>query len=113
MKKKRPMLYSAWRRVWGSHVRFYHERENTFAFRITTLFIEGYGKDKTPFEVPGLLGLRPWAEFVVEKNRVIGFGLFGAAGPPSEEVDERPVPEKADVWFDKVDAGESGTCTIV
>lgn len=114
--QNRPMLYSAWRRLWCSHVRFYHQDKDTFAFRVTTLFTEGYGKNMTPFEVPGLLSLRPWAEFVIDRNRVIGFGLFGIAGeekPPTKEVDERRVQERADVWFVKVDTGKPGFCTVL
>ena len=107
------MLYSAWSRLWGSHVRLTHEDKDTFIFQATTLFTEGYGKNKTPFELKGLDGtVHPRAEFVVEGKKVVGFGLFGAVREGISRGNEGGVKERADAWFERVDTSVPSSCTI-
>lgn len=97
-------LFAAFPRVWGSHLRFVHIDRNKFTFDTTTLFVEGYGANKTPFEVSA--GPPAVAEFAVdeESGEVRGFGLVGTVLDRLTDRQRKggSVYETADAWFDRV-----------
>ncbi|KAG2141566.1 beta-lactamase/transpeptidase-like protein [Suillus cothurnatus] len=93
-------LFAAWPRIWTSHIRSVHLSGNTFVVRFASLFPEGYGRDRTPFETTFA---EVTAEFVVEDGKVVGFGWVGLVEQLTErERTHTTVKDRADVWFDKV-----------
>lgn len=71
------LLYSAWPRVWSTHLRLLQEPgppSYTFSFEDLRRYPNGYGKNTTPPELPGVSSGE--ARFVVEGSEVLGFGLF-------------------------------------
>ncbi|KAG2033655.1 beta-lactamase/transpeptidase-like protein [Suillus americanus] len=96
-------LFAAWPRIWSSHIRGVHRSGNTFVVQYTSLFPEGYGRDRTPFETAEIGTSEATAEFVVEDGKVVGFGLVGLVGQVTErERAHTTVKDRAEVWFDKV-----------
>lgn len=98
-------LLAHWPRVWGTHLRLVPKEDPTaytFSFNNTILLPEGFGRNKTPFEVSVA---DAEAKFVVRDGTVLGFGLFGTVD--GVNITERmrtktTVQEQADTWFDKV-----------
>ncbi|KZV71816.1 beta-lactamase/transpeptidase-like protein, partial [Peniophora sp. CONT] len=93
-------LYAAWPRLWTSHLRMVYTGDMRFVMQATQLFVEGFGKNSTPFEQPSGSA---YADFVVgDDGDVIGFGLFGLVGERTNlEKKGGSVQEIADVWFDR------------
>ncbi|KAJ7292877.1 beta-lactamase/transpeptidase-like protein [Mycena rebaudengoi] len=92
-------LYSAWPRFWTTELRFVHLYENSFTVTPSALYVNGYGKDKTPFE--NLDGSLP-STFAVEEGKVVGLGLFTALRQFWRSKKGGGVKDTADVWFEKV-----------
>jgi hypothetical protein len=93
-------LFAAWPRIWTSHIRSVHLSGNTFVVQFASLFPEGYGRDRTPFETTFA---EVSAEFVVEDGKVLGFGWVGLVEQLTErERTHTTVKDRAEVWFDKV-----------
>jgi CubicO group peptidase (beta-lactamase class C family) len=93
-------LFAAWPRIWTSHIRSVHLSGNTFVVQFASLFPEGYGRDRTPFETTFA---EVTAEFVVEDGKVVGFGWVGLVEQLTErERTHTTVKDRAEVWFDKV-----------
>ncbi|KAJ7346248.1 beta-lactamase/transpeptidase-like protein [Mycena albidolilacea] len=91
-------LYSAWPRFWGSHLRLTPISGNAYDGKLTTLYVDGYGVDHTPFEDPVIdLGVA----FMEEEGRVTGLGFFVASGETWREKKGGSVRDIADAWFDK------------
>ncbi|KAJ7461808.1 beta-lactamase/transpeptidase-like protein [Mycena galericulata] len=80
-------LYSAWPRFWGTHLRLSHVSGNDYVFKLTTLYVDGYGADRSPFEDDG---------------NVVGLGLFVANSESWRAKKGGSVRDIADVWFDKM-----------
>ncbi|KAG1754554.1 beta-lactamase/transpeptidase-like protein [Suillus lakei] len=98
-----PQLFAAWPRVWSSYIRVVHRSGNTFIVLCTSLFPEGYGRDSTPFETAEIGTSEALAEFVVENEKVVGFGLAGLVGQLKERKPmHTTVKDRAEIWFDKV-----------
>jgi hypothetical protein len=118
-------LYASWPRVDASHFRLVRNPlanadkwgNNTFAFRPTSFFPSGYGKNTTGFEGDELNDYEDikagygWMEFVVEEVNgsvdVKGLGWFGTVDfgvIPERQRSSRTVQERADVWFTKLGA---------
>ncbi|KAG1805214.1 beta-lactamase/transpeptidase-like protein [Suillus subaureus] len=96
-------LFAAWPRIWSSHIRVVHRSGSTFVVQYTSLFPEGYGRDRTPFETAEIGTSEATADFVVENGKVVGFGLVGLVGQLMErERTQATVKNRAEVWFDKV-----------
>jgi hypothetical protein len=124
-------LYAAWPRLTSSHFRLVRVPvgddaniwgNNTFAFRPTQLYPNGYGRNTSAFETDTLADYESMRrqpaegggrmEFVLEKDkrkdgkvRVIGVGWFGTVDygvVPNREKPGRTVQDRADVWFEKV-----------
>ena len=97
-----PELYTPSRSCYASHLRFVHKYANVFDVHGTFLFANGYGKDKTPFEVVNIMESAATAEFWVEDGRVRGFALNGYIGETTEQ--QRcggTVEDRAEIWFEK------------
>ncbi|TDL29087.1 beta-lactamase/transpeptidase-like protein [Rickenella mellea] len=94
-----PQLFGAWERMWGSHIRLVHHEENIFNISLTSLFPNGYGADKTPFETSEQDQYVGHVEFVVEEGKVDGLALFDTV-PRKRRLGS--VKERADAWFRKV-----------
>jgi hypothetical protein len=67
---------------------------------LTTLYVDGYGSDHTPFE--DVSDEIMSATFMVEDGNVVGLGLFVAGGQSWRVKKGGSVREIADVWFDKL-----------
>ncbi|KAJ7851830.1 beta-lactamase/transpeptidase-like protein [Mycena olivaceomarginata] len=72
-------LYSAWSRFWGTHLRLTPASGNDYVAQLTTLYVDGYGEDHTPFE-DAVDDFRFKITFMEEKGKVVGL----------------------DAWFDKL-----------
>jgi hypothetical protein len=100
-----PQLFAKWSRLWSSHVRLVHignpESEHQFDAQLTALFTEGFGADKTPFDLyESGLG-DALVEFVVEGESVLGLGVFGSDGDSTKSTG-KTIQETVEVWFDKI-----------
>ncbi|KAJ6510375.1 beta-lactamase/transpeptidase-like protein [Mycena sanguinolenta] len=94
-------LYSAWPRFLGSHLRLSQVSGYDYAVKLVTLYVDGYGVDRTPFE--DVLFERSYpAKFMVEDRAVIGLGLFVAGQESWRAKKGGSVREIADVWFNKL-----------
>jgi hypothetical protein len=93
-------LYSAWPRFWGSHLRLSPVSGNDYIAKLTTLYVDGYGSDHTPFE--DVSDEIMSATFMIEDGNVVGLGLFVAGGQSWRVKKGGSVREIADVWFDKL-----------
>jgi hypothetical protein len=92
-------LFAPWNGVTNKHIRFTHTNDSQYSYSISvgTIYPQGYGKNSTPFSTVTLAPSTA-AEFVVENNTVIGFGVSGI-----DEVERvGTVEEASDVWFVKV-----------
>ncbi|KAJ6571163.1 beta-lactamase/transpeptidase-like protein, partial [Mycena capillaripes] len=91
-------LYSAWSRFWGTHLRLTPISGNDYIGEITTLYVDGYGVDNTPFEDPvGDFKIT----FMEEGGKVVGLGFFVALSETWREKKGGSVYDIADAWFDK------------
>ncbi|KAI9567885.1 beta-lactamase/transpeptidase-like protein [Boletus coccyginus] len=96
-------LLAAWSLVLASHLRMRHQGGSIFGIYFTSLYPNGYGKDKTPFEIRGVGTPDGLAEFVIEDGGVVGFGISGTVGRVTErERTHESVRDRAEVWFDRV-----------
>lgn len=107
-------LYASQSRLWSTHIRFASRRlkvggnARRFDMLPTWLFPEGYGENKTPFEMLTIEdgSDAPEVEFVLDESgkNVVGFGLFDLIGKTERQrLDpEGSVEERADVWYTKV-----------
>jgi hypothetical protein len=94
-------LFSAWPRFWGSHFRLSPVSGNDYAAQLTTLYVDGYGADSTPFE--DVAPSPPFkATFMVEDGVVAGLGFFVAEQQSWRAKKGGSVRDIADVWFDKI-----------
>ncbi|KAF8207383.1 beta-lactamase/transpeptidase-like protein [Mycena galopus ATCC 62051] len=94
-------LYSAWSRFWGTHLRLTPTSGNDYIGEITTLYVDGYGADHTPFEDP-VLDFK--ISFMEEEGKVVGLGFFVAENESWRAKRGGSIRDVADVWFDKLDS---------
>lgn len=97
-------LFAAWSRLWSSHIRLVHSGGNRFNISPTSLFPDGYGRNRSAFEKTEPFN-SAMVEFVVKDGGVVGLGWVGT-------VDDTPITKRqrqgggveseADVWFDKI-----------
>ncbi|KAF7361335.1 Beta-lactamase domain-containing protein [Mycena sanguinolenta] len=93
-------LYSAWPRFWGSHLRLSQVSGHEYVLKLSTLYVDGYGVDRTPFEDVSSETIS--ATFMVEDGAVVGLGFFVAGQESWRAKKGGSVREIADVWFDKL-----------
>jgi hypothetical protein len=81
-------LFASWNTVLSTHARFTYTNASHYLIYIGTIYPEGYGKNSTPFStlIPAAT-----ADFVVEKETVVGFVW--------NDILDGPVEEKS--WFVK------------
>lgn len=95
-------LYASWPRLWGDSLRLEHISGTRYALRLTALYPQGYGKNKTAFEISqgGQVGEAPWADFLLKDGQVVGFALSGTVGEETMlEKEGGGIAETADAWF--------------
>lgn len=88
-------LFASWVTLLSTHVRFTNATGSQYVLSIGSIYPKGYGKNTTPFST-----LAPSAkvEFVVEYEKVVGFGWYDL----DEHVErEGSVENTSDVWFVK------------
>ncbi|GBE87212.1 hypothetical protein SCP_1004590 [Sparassis crispa] len=94
-------LYAAWPRLWSSKLRLHHSSNMTFKLALESLFVDGYGRDRTPFVYSITEGADIEVECALHDGRVAGCGIMHGLDefktPPEGTMEER-----ADVWFTKV-----------
>ena len=98
-------LYAAFDSVWATHVRLDHFAGDVWNITFTAIMPDGYGKNKTPFELYETGTSGGWVEFAVDgKGIVEGFSLF--VDPPACEERAKKtgegLKEAADAWFERV-----------
>ncbi|KAF8180665.1 beta-lactamase/transpeptidase-like protein [Mycena galopus ATCC 62051] len=94
-------LYSAWSRFWGTHLRLTPISGNDYIGEMTTLYVDGYGADHTPFEDP-VFDFK--ISFMEEEGKVVGLGFFVAENESWRAKRGGSIRDVADVWFDKLDS---------
>ncbi|KAJ7023723.1 beta-lactamase/transpeptidase-like protein [Mycena alexandri] len=92
-------LYSAWSRFWGTHLRLTPISGSDYIGEMTTLYVDGYGADHTPFEAP-VFDFK--ISFMEEEGEVVGLGFFVAENESWRAKRGGSIREIADVWFDKL-----------
>ncbi|KAF7348707.1 Beta-lactamase domain-containing protein [Mycena venus] len=92
-------LYSAWSRFWGTHLRLTPISGNDYNSTLTTLYVDGYGADHTPFEEP-VANFK--ISFMEEKGKVVGLGFYVAENVSWRVKKGGSVRDTADAWFDKL-----------
>ncbi len=89
-------LFAPWVTILSTHMRFTYTNNSQYLISIGSIYPQGYGKNSTAFSTlaPGAT-----AEFVVENEEVVGFGLniVGDGG----DARSGSVEETAEVWFVK------------
>jgi hypothetical protein len=90
-------LFASWNGIFSKHIRFTQSNASQYSYLISvgTIYPHGYGKNSTAFST---LSEFAAAEFVVENNTVVGFGVndIGAV------VSVGQVEKESDVWFVKL-----------
>ncbi|KAF8207359.1 beta-lactamase/transpeptidase-like protein [Mycena galopus ATCC 62051] len=94
-------LYSTWSRFWGTHLRLTPISGNDYIGEMTTLYVDGYGADHTPFEDP-VFDFK--ISFMEEEGKVVGLGFFVAENESWRAKRGGSIRDVADVWFDKLDS---------
>ncbi|KAJ6482062.1 beta-lactamase/transpeptidase-like protein [Mycena vitilis] len=95
-------LYSAWPRFWGSHLHLSPVSDDGLDYiaQVTTLYVEGYGADRTPFE--DVASETYEAKFMLEGGNVVGLGLHVAGKESWRAKKGGSVRDTADVWFERL-----------
>jgi hypothetical protein len=95
-------LYLGISSLWIPNARLHRIGSDRFKVAATHLFPDGYGKDKSPFELSELGEYAAWVHFVAEDDKVVGFGLtYPTDEPTLRQRKGGNVQQTADVWFDK------------
>jgi hypothetical protein len=97
-------LFASWVTIFSTHMRFTYTKDGQYSISIGPIYPQGYGENSTAFST-----LAPFAtaEFVVENEDVVGFGLniIGDDG----DAQSGSVEETAEVWFVKTNLDSSST----
>jgi hypothetical protein len=90
-------LFASWVTLFSTHVRFTYTNDSQYLISIGSIYPQGYGKNYTPFSTlaPGAM-----AEFVVEDEKVVGFG-WNDIGDDDDVKRNGSVEKASDVWFVK------------
>jgi hypothetical protein len=93
-------LFASWAMLLSTHVRFIYTNDSNYLVSIGSIYPHGYGKNSTPFST---LAPSVMAEFVVENDQVVGFGLNGVGDDDNNDDVKRAgsVQETSEVWFIK------------
>ncbi len=91
-------LFASWVTPLSSHVRFTYTNDSQYLISIGSIYPQGYGKNSTPFSTLAPVAI---AEFVVEYEKVIGFGWNTIGNDDGVVKQAGSVQERSDVWFVK------------
>jgi len=86
-------LFISWDAVLFSHIRLTNKNGTLFSTTAGTIYPAGYGKNSTPFSTLAPTPLM--IDFVVEKEKVVGFGILHSADQQGS------VAQSSDVWYVK------------
>jgi hypothetical protein len=92
-----PDLFASWVTLLSTHVRFTYTNDSQYLISIGSIYPQGYGKNSTPFST---LDPAAMAEFVVENEKVVGFG-WNNIGDDGDVKQSGSVEEISEVWFVK------------
>lgn len=103
----RPVLFATSPSMWTSHLRLAHQESDTFSVSAVHLFPDGYGKDKSPFQMEAN-EMAVTTEFWVKSEgsadaSVVGVAINGLVGETTER--QRigsTLEETAEIWLVKV-----------
>lgn len=96
-------LYAAVSSLWISHLRLEHTAGDAFALHGSFLFPDGFGRDRSSFEMSETDGAGLVAEFLVEQGRVRGVALNGLVGElTNAQRAGGSLRETAEVWLEKI-----------
>ena len=91
-------LFASWVTALSTHIRFTYTNDSQYSISAGSIYPQGYGKNSTPFST---LAPAATAEFVVENEKVVGFGL-NIIGDDDGVQRAGSVEETSEVWFVKV-----------
>jgi len=86
-------LFIPWDAVFVSHIHLTNKNGTLFSVSVGGIYPKGYGKNSTAFSTLKRTPLM--IDFVVEKNKVVGFGILHDADQQGS------VAQSADVWYVK------------
>jgi hypothetical protein len=92
-------LFASWVTLFSTHLRVTYTNDSQYLVSIGSIYPQGYGKNSTPFST-----LYPvaTAEFVVEYEKVVGFGWNNIGDEDEDDVNPAgSVQETSEVWFVK------------
>ncbi len=96
-------LYAVFDNIVTSHVRFRRLSNTTFSAQTTSLYPNGYGRDKSAFELEVPTVAAGIVEFVFENDRLVGAGLnFGGDDVSMRIRAGGGIKETSEVWYGKV-----------
>ena len=93
-------LFASWVTLLSTHVRFTYTNESQYLISAGSIYPQGYGKNTTAFSTLAPIAT---AEFVVENEKVVGFG-WNNIGDDNDDDDVKrsgSVQETSEVWFVK------------
>jgi len=92
-------LFASWATLLTTHVRFTYTNHSKHLISAGSIYPQGYGKNTTPFST--LVPIAT-AEFVVEHEKVVGFGWNRIGDDDGDGVKRAgSVEETSEVWFVK------------
>jgi hypothetical protein len=91
-------LFASWETLLSTHLRFTYTNDSKYLISAGAIYPQGYGKNTTAFST-----LRPiaTAEFVVENEKVVGFGWDNIGDDGDVKQSGSAVEETSEVWFVK------------
>ena len=92
-------LFASWATLLTTHVRFTYTNHSKHLISAGSIYPQGYGKNTTPFSTLAPIAT---AEFVVEHEKVVGFGWNNIGDDDDDNVKPAgSVEETSEVWFVK------------
>ena len=101
---KVPQFLASWPHTDSTHLRLTYYRNNIFKAYTPMIFLDGFGVNKSPFQVNGTLDGGICARFVVEGDSVAAFAILHCctAAAVSQGSWSRDWKRSALAWFDKL-----------
>jgi len=90
-------LFASWVTLLSTHLRLTYTSDSKYLISTGSIYPQGYGKNTTAFSTLGPIAT---AEFVVENEKVVGFG-WNNIGDDGDVKQSGSVEETSEVWFVK------------
>ena len=90
-------LFASWATLFSTHIRFAHTNDCQYLIYAGSIYPQGYGENTTAFST--LVPIAT-AEFVVENEKVVGFG-WDNIGDDGDVKQSGSIEETSEVWFVK------------